>query len=226
MTPFLSRLVDRAVSATEGSPAVLPVVPPLFAAGPVLDPAAQQGDDLQGERTPVRRGLEADPASLSAPTLSNGNPSVAQDACTMVPVIRLGDRESAAPSAPTLSRFADRVPTPTSVAFPARVPDSPRLVLTGRLQGQGTKVAPGSQTQDVAGRVDVRVGTVIPAPHRTQQDRAVAPEHVPTVRVTIGRIEVRAVTAPPPTQKVPPTVQTKRTAIVLEDYLRSGKAGR
>jgi hypothetical protein len=48
-------------------------------------------------------------------------------------------------------------------------------------------------------------------------------ELLPTVRVTIGRIEVR--TAPPPPVSVAPRPRPARTALSLDDYLKAGLGG-
>jgi hypothetical protein len=48
-------------------------------------------------------------------------------------------------------------------------------------------------------------------------------EPLPTVRVTIGRIEVR--TAPPPPPPLAPRPRPARTALSLDDYLKAGPGG-
>lgn len=218
MTPFLSGLVERA-SAADGLPAVRPIVPPLFAAGTVLAPGV-------------------DPASVPSERdqLSFTTPGASPEQRATAPMIQVRDREPATPTLPQApSRITDREPGLARVA-PARahVPDTPPRTRTPeahehRVTDAPTRLAPGP-----AVRPDVRTRPVMPAPHPPQQFHSIARDPVPgsfatpapIVRVTIGRIEVRAVTAPAPVPKVPQAAPTQRTAIVLEDYLRSGSGGR
>jgi hypothetical protein len=69
-------------------------------------------------------------------------------------------------------------------------------------------------------RASVRAGPLLPARQPEHVEPAAAA--APVVRVSIGRIEVRAISAPPPAA-VRPTVASppKRGEIVLEEYLRA-----
>jgi hypothetical protein len=80
-----------------------------------------------------------------------------------------------------------------------------------------------------------REPTIVPIPEPSPADRlpftaerlawpaAGQAEPLPTVRVTIGRIEVR--TAPPPPVSLAPRPRPARTALSLDDYLKAGPGG-
>src|SRR5262249_48537584 len=63
----------------------------------------------------------------------------------------------------------------------------------------------------------------VPAPAPTASLTTPAP--MPTIRVTIGRLEVRAIT--PPAQKTPPVTQGQRAPLLtLDEYLKQRNEGR
>lgn len=75
-------------------------------------------------------------------------------------------------------------------------------------------------------RVQVRVPTPAPAP--ASADAAAKPEATPTIHVSIGRIEVRAVAPPAPPAPPQPRPSPARPApqMSLDDYLRAHNGGR
>jgi hypothetical protein len=85
-----------------------------------------------------------------------------------------------------------------------------------------------SDTKTAAGREIVVTPRVTPAPVSSppvaRRDRA--PEPAPVVHVTIGRIEVRAVTASATALPAAPRPAAKSPVLSLDDYLRERNGGR
>lgn len=122
---------------------------------------------------------------------------------------------------------------------PARVPEETPETLPSL--GETPRVLPMAATASAAltlpaPRVPPRVNTPRPAPIRLQDGpvSAFGPRHEPPsatqlegpeasiIRVTIGRIEVRAVLPPAP----PPSRSRRVPAMSLDDYLRTRQGGR
>ena len=105
----------------------------------------------------------------------------------------------------------------------ARGADAPTVVVPPRSE----PISP-SATKSATGREIIATPRVTPAPVSSPQmaRRDPAPESAPTIHVTIGRIEVRAVTSsaavtPPPSRTV-----AKSPVTSLDDYLRERSGGR
>jgi hypothetical protein len=226
MTPFLSRLLDRSAAAPHATP-VLPVVPPLFAAGATLEPGVPPVEEEL-----VETALEV-PVPTPTPFIAPA-PTVAQliagrdrfEGRTAAPAERIEGRPAVPPLSPTpVSSVPDRDFAPRRTEVTARLGDAPEsIAATPTLEshaGPPTEAVsrPGSP------RTMIRAAPIAPKepalPHRPQ-----IAELAPIVRVTIGRIEVRAVTPPASTSSRTPAAAAKRTAIVLEDYLRSRSPAR
>jgi hypothetical protein len=221
MTPFLARLVERAAPAPPGSAVARPVVPPLFAAGAMLVAGATAEAEARGDVTSGADG----PASPALAARTPGRPADEVDrAPTWTPAVRHppvewppAERQGSAPRTPAA---AEREPAPARAT--ARLPEMLALSEDGRSPEPRTPVATDGDGPAARMRAAPRAAPVAPAPRPAPPYRSQAAEPAPIVRVTIGRIEVRAVTGPAPAAPRPPVPPARRTGIVLEDYLRSG----
>jgi hypothetical protein len=63
-----------------------------------------------------------------------------------------------------------------------------------------------------------------PAPGADQTDASAAADPEPVVRITIGRVEVRAAAPPPPAVPAPRRPAPKTDALPLHDYLRGRRS--
>jgi hypothetical protein len=218
MTEFLSRLVERSLPSTRATP--MPVVPPLFAAGALLGEYPTPEDVQPAIAQAPRRHEDVPPTELR--TVDDGRQSDADVASDRF------DR-SAAPSAPLQGPARQPVLSSdaTTALAPARHvgPESHESDDRGQVRGHsGIRVR--AQTTGVAGtaREDgasiARAAPAVPAPRA--EPVASQESAAPIVRVSIGRIEVRAVSPQPPVPVRPTVAQSqKRSAIVLDDYLRA-----
>lgn len=217
MTDFLSRLVER----SSGRAAVAhPVVAPLFAAGPPLPAESAEGESW-GEG----------PAAGEQPAPSADRARASRDP-------REGPASREEPALP-----ASALPEPAPGARPPHVP-SPGPIRSRAVAVEG-RITEGRNTETAAAAQDGRPPAAA-APAAPGSRRGPAPEQAPLVplqprealsfarntsappdaagaapivRISIGRIDVRAVTparpAPPP---APPA--RREEAVSLEEYLR------
>ena len=230
MADFLSRLVERSAGT---APVARPVVAPLFAAGPAM------------AANPVPDGSEPAGAVPQEPTpLTPQEPK----ALTSIPreptgIDTPGDRPARAPARPAAANPEE---IPLGVLRPAAeaFPEGPRPAVLdedGGSQGEGLPVtAPPLRRLPVSrdrSHGEVRI-PVLTTPRLRPRDegvsrwaeppgpRGVADESsAPIVRISIGRIEVRAVTPPAPAAPRPAPAR-KSMGPSLEEYLRPRSRGR
>jgi hypothetical protein len=198
MMPFLARLVERSAPAPQGSTVPLPVVPPLFAAGTMLEPGAPP--EIEGQRDMTSERAAPPSAAVTVDTLTSPRSAEALTAASPSSVAR---------TPPAIDRELE------SSRAQSAVPRSlePRVSLGA---DPDTRAGP---TRAVA-----RASPLAPAPRPAAPHQSQAADAAPIVRVTIGRIEVRAVTSPAPAVPRSPAAPARRAGIALEDYLRSGSA--
>jgi|GEM_PF-3424449 len=149
-----------------------------------------------------------------------------------VPHARAISSGSAAFSAPPPPRITDE---PAPVVDPARgiqarvdaagrsraVPAPPRV--SGRLSDGSPDVRNGATVRDVLQPASTGV-SLPPALVPREESRREAPPEPATVRVTIGRIDVRAIMPEAPFRQPPPSAKPDRR-LSLGDYLRTQKRG-
>ncbi len=114
-----------------------------------------------------------------------------------------------APAAVTTRPLAAE-PAPVPAAPPQRTPSSPLVEVSSRRR-PSSPGRPSSRERPSA--------RPLAPPVRGRRDERVpeTPAEPPSIRVTIGRVEVRAVSPPPPAEPPPPA----KPRISLDDYLRS-----
>lgn len=163
---------------------------------PVARPAAQHREP-ERERAPVRGAVPTEAAS-AVPAIQADTAPVAQPPAPVppapVPVVPVPSTPAPVPNpAPVETR------TPPPAPAPSRQAERRPLVLQARLHR-----APA------------------PAPEHSRRSAPAEPAET-VVRVTIGRIEVRAVTEQP--QPAAPSRRPSPPAMTLDDYLRDRSGG-
>ena len=221
MTHFLARLVERARGT---APRVEPIIAPRFAPAPVSETAPE------GETPPVVRPAPG--------TSSPAEPAVSRVASEATkPSVTIRTRRDAEPA--PLS--ADPPEAPLQIVREALlVPqpaDRPEPDLSPVVRQTEIETGPDSMAENGGAREEglprprtARPGPVIPAGPRALRGMKRAAEspnesrtEPPIVRVTIGRIEVRAAPAPSaPAHKPAPRSGPKLT---LDAYLKSRQEG-
>jgi hypothetical protein len=235
MSDFLTRLVERqggtvamvqprtlsmfAPAVSRSGPADLPVLDSSSPIDEVSPPPAafirrgDNGDEVasqtdQQEGRPLRRA-ESVPARLVSNTLA----VVSQPAHEVPPAPRTGpvSIEEQAPRRQTGLRGqkSEGHLASSPILIEARIESPPRLVETRDDTARSFAEAPPSLAS----------GTV--KGRRTEQSRLASTE--PPVEVTIGRIEVTAVSTAPDTKRKP---GSRRPAMSLEEYLTRRHGGR
>ena len=116
---------------------------------------------------------------------------------------------SGEPAAVTTRAVAGE-PAPISAAPPPPPPISPLIEVSSRER-------PSSSEQPSARERSSARPPAPPVRGRLDERVPETPAEPPSIRVTIGRVEVRAVTPPPPAEPPPPA----KPRISLDDYLRS-----
>lgn len=228
MTPFLARLAERAAPAPQGSAVARPIVAPLFAAGAMLEPDAAVDPHAEAGGAFERRGPASPPAAADTLTSPLSGVHPAPDGIqTAAPRAPVEGSSAALPGSaarpPTASDPRPEATRPTHAA--ARLPDMLDPSAARRAPEPRTHAAIEGVARAAPTRAEARAGPVVPAPRPAPPQSSQAGEPAPIVRVTIGRIEVRAVTVPAPATPRPPAEPAKRSGIVLEEYLRSGSSG-
>jgi hypothetical protein len=146
---------------------------------------------------PVRPRADAPPPATVPPRTTEG-PSVPKPPTPLLPPIEL--RLSPAPPVPVA---VDATAPELEAPQPTRVVQAPTV--TARRQ------APPSPRLERP-------------PERVEMDRAVVPSEAPVIRVSIGRVDVRAATPPaPPAARVPPP---DPPSVALSRYLDERERGR
>lgn len=118
----------------------------------------------------------------------------------------------------------ERTPEPSVPAANARGRSPTQPATSGRAEhpsGPPARPGPEAPLVSVAGRQRATAASGLVAAHRERE--AAKATSSPTIRITIGRVEVRAV-APEPAQ--PPPVASPGPALSLEDYLKRHDGGR
>jgi hypothetical protein len=225
MSPFLSRLVAR----TRGTaPVVEPLIQPQYAPRPAR--VAESLGTASGGGAPPPPAADS-PRSTVVELIA----PLERDAARPSPQRRESEREAHVSS--EQPRVATRVPhlpeqeTHRSANEPLLVqqgvskalpihkpPPIPSQQNAAIPERSGRRGAPPSAVREAARAL------LNPAPPSTEQSPAPEPEGAtaPIVRVTIGRIEVRAISSPPPPVRSRPVA---KPALTLEAYLDSRKNG-
>jgi hypothetical protein len=184
--------ISRRRDMAEGGPLAVP--PRLVSVSPPELPyASSRTDPAPAPRSPTQRKSDAPPATSSAepPRTEAGRPGELPVAPAAVAA------ESRLPPAPLISPergLADPVAAGAKTALPA---------------------VPGS----VAARVETAVATAAPA--MTSGRDGDGAEPAPVIRVTIGRVELRAVVEAPKAARTP----TRKSGLMsLDDYLKRGRS--
>ena len=242
MSDFLTRVAERALGV---APMVEPRMPGLF--GPIeaqADATRAPLDPREPDRAPVERGpaapLEA-PGSTQTPPPAGEEPRAARAAReTLADPPRPGRSPRAVPGGERLVRFHDQ-----PVAFEPGEPMRARH--TSGAEGPGGDGTDASELPD-ARHVSRATGRGRPArvvpidplvpvtearhdgppehgPVLAAAARALSGEQGPTVRITIGRVEVRASVpaTPPRLEHTPPAADPQRLS--LAEYLKRGSHG-
>jgi len=229
MADFLTRLIERSRDLATREPKVEPLIAPLYAVGPNTALPADAVDDVLNEdltsraapasrrRTPASRSAEApleqQPAEniASAPLAQRLEPSV-----KVTPEIK----PAQAPAGETPSARLDQ--TPGSEPAPQTIMPKFPLSPANERAGLATTAADQSRRADHEPLL-VRPQAVARAADSNARDAEVTNDNsAPVIRVTIGRIDVRAVAreAPPARRATAPAPK-----LSLEEYLRS-RSGR
>jgi hypothetical protein len=202
MSDFLERLVER--SRADLPPEIRPRLPSAFEAGLVLarESAAPLPDEREERPLAVHRGpLVAPPAEPPLRARSEPEPRP----------LRLEPARARARQAP--APRPGPAPEPRSGPPPAPRPDD--------------AVPPAATEHTSSPPLEPRVQPAVPeaegpSPERSSADGRDAAEAAPVIRVTIGRIDVRAVA------EVPPPSSARRPAaprLSLDEYLRERARG-
>ena len=225
MTDFLSRLIER---STGRAAVAHPVMAPLFATGHSL--AAEPARDGEGEAASFPATSE--PAVWSA-ELPLSTSRVEDPVASVTPPIGAAP----VPGSFELTRFPPAVDRPLLDTRRERIgedrlasePRSPEGFLVSQVRIEGRAAGSRDGGTDERGSVEIRGQApprVLPSWEPPRRVRAAATEHPrtldppppPIVRVSIGRIEVRAISPPAPSARVPPARKDDRLS--LEEYLK------
>jgi hypothetical protein len=214
MTDFLSRLAER----SSGRAAVAhPVVPPLFAAGPAL-PAEPADDGALGASSPI--GEPPAPSGAPAPRAEARREAPGEPAA---PAAALPEPRLAPPLVPSLAN--SRAP---DIAVEGRLIAAARHTGAPAEDGRGTAASsPASpEPSRPPATATARLVPLVPLPARVTASlpRPASPEPdpartAPIVHISIGRIDVRAVS---PSKPAAPALAPVRTEarLSLEEYLK------
>ncbi len=218
MTHFLARLVERARGT---APRVEPIVAPRFAPAPTTEVATEFEAPASVASRPDEMAQRNKPAADKLVRQEN-KPHRAEES-------RHGGRAAPEPENLLVPKAILVAPSQTSVV---RRLDPEDVIFPPRSNGarpkqsaaQATPTRPGSPPPATTGRREVVAGGVDPghierlriSPNEPANER-------PIVRVTIGRIDVRAAPAPSaPARKPAPRSEPKLT---LDAYLKSRQEG-
>ncbi|HJU53978.1 MAG TPA: hypothetical protein VJ715_05380 [Pyrinomonadaceae bacterium] len=175
--------------------------------------------DAPREERPVREGQAAPQPQQSPPP----RPAVAR-----VPVLPI---ETRAQNAQTNTFAASPHAGPPEASFTER-PQAQEAVANGAAKSVDEAALENRIRRLMAGRLNIREGEaatrgapVAQPPAQQERGAEASPEKTQTIRVTIGRIDVRAVTAPAPQE---PRRANARPApqLSLADYLKQRGGGR
>jgi hypothetical protein len=222
---YFFRLARRALN--------IPVQP---LAQPRLPSRYELGDEIARPDAPIAPADASVQRQSAAASAASVSPNAAPERrAPQIDAERVGQLAPVQPSLPaaTPSLFSWRADSPvaltgelsgsaTPAPDPASVSRQPIAVtVSAPARPQPAPVRPvASAIQPIANHQT----TGLTAEDRMQLEAGQPADAVPSIRVTIGRIDVRAVMAPaPPARRAPPAAP--RPAQGLEDYLRAGKGG-
>jgi len=216
MADFLTRLIERSRGAAPGGQRVEPLIAPLYAAGPntaqiMMDEDSSVESDLQRQI----HGPRTDEAAQRHARKSSTQDRDPKDHLTseITPMRTLTDEPQGAESRQTVSIHPLPPPTPNATLPPAPLVNArPGLTTNDADQSRRANIQPLTIRPHVA-RPDG-------APPRANEaaDETTGETAAPVIRVTIGRIDVRAVNAPaPPARRQTPSAPK----LSLDEYLRS-----
>jgi hypothetical protein len=233
---FLSRLADRTLGTAAS--AVRPRLAPLYASGADSVASFEQPDTLLEARDPVVESGESEPTDeRDTPRIRRRTTLTAQDASDA----------GARPAAPRRSetrvsseRGAEPASKPVQLVSPSRTPAatqpnvpadatptvSPGVRVAASAQGRLEDRPPSTHSPRPVPLVPPALSPYQVADTREREaaidgpDRAARPR--PTVRVTIGRIDVRAVLPAPRAEPARPPPGPRLT---LQEYVRQRRQG-
>jgi hypothetical protein len=217
VTDFLSRLVER---STGRAAVARPVVPPLFAAGAPLGAGPVEEEAMGG--TGPAEGPVATVGEASRPHSPTGDAPTVHDASAPASPVEERRAEEVTPPgrerppAPLTTVTRDRLRVRiVRDAAAALAPDG--AAVTAPASGERTTPAPVSGPESHM-ELRPREAAVFPRAAVVRADPSSSPP-APIVRISIGRVDVRAVPpARPPASPVPPVRKDDRLS--LEEYLR------
>jgi hypothetical protein len=217
VTDFLSRLVER---STGRAAVARPVVPPLFAAGaalgagPVEEEAMGGTGSAEGPVATVGEAFRPHPPASDAPTVSDTSaPALPVEEGRAEEVTPPGRERPPAPRT-TVTRDRLRVRIVRDAAA-AMAPDG--APLTAPEAGEKARPAPASGPESQIA-LHPREAAVFPRAAAVRGDASTSPP-APIVRISIGRVDVRAVPPARPAAPSPAPVR-KDDRLSLEEYLR------
>lgn len=200
MSDFLSRLAGRALGV---EPVVQPVIPAMAAPGTFTESEGFQEapqDSPVTERTATRRAIDINRSETKQRHTEASLPQKREQNVTVPPTDSPQTRRPAEPQSEP--RSERKIADPFADATTSPDPTLPTA------------------------NNSLFVPTMTKAPNASSQDRrATASSAPPIVRVTIGRIEVRA-ELPGTKDRTPSTQRSKNSAISLDDYLKQRTEGR
>jgi len=206
MTHFLARLVERARGT---APRIEPIIAPRFAPAPVVEITSQS------EASPPGRGEPGPPEAIES-----ANPEVVRQKKIEPPG---REEESTGKSIQPLHESLLVLPETVSL-------EAPPVVRRTKTESQRVSVLRNGAVREASSSRSkvVRPGSAIPAKTTREIERAVELPNeprteAPIVRVTIGRIEVRAVPAPATPARKPSRASEPK--LTLDAYLKSRKEG-
>jgi len=218
MADFFTRLAERTLGLDAG---VRPDTPP------VLAPAGDSGtfDDRTTAAPAAQAARLKEPAASVTPMITepiprqHGNGARLSDDNPMrrSPLPRdTQDRPSESPHAVVAA------PTPAQ----RRSRDASAEFLTARQEYTETPVPLDSNDEVMAPTQPRALAAAVTLPSAAAHWRPSALQQPPTVQVTIGRVEVRAVTAPPSAAPQRPLERRMAARLSLDEYLRQRNEGR
>jgi hypothetical protein len=230
MSDYFSRLAERALG-TAAAPR--PVIPSRFEQAAL----AGEADDftIEDEERAAAAARPGQPDEGSSRPQAASPPSPAEP--------RDGRPATAAPPLPGAADSAVPTPEREEHGEPARLPERPvterppivereRIVVERDVEAPREPVQAATPDRPAAvervQRVEARPVAptpISPTPHAPEWERDDVAAGPPTVHVTIGRVDVRAVSAPAPVER-PPAHRQRPARPSLEEYLRRSRDGR
>lgn len=229
MADFLTRLIERSRDSAPREQRVQPLIAPLYAAGPTSarpDNAMEETLIIQTEYRPhsVPFITESTLAHRPAENISIAPSSQRGESPEINPAQATAEKTQP-PRQNQTTGIEPLPPTPKSTLPPAQlVKARPGLTAPAdqsrRANQEPLVIRPRVARADESGSRD---GVTTNGAANQTANRATGDQAAPVIRVTIGRIDVRAVTqaAPPARRATPPAPK-----LSLEDYLRARNGGK